>query len=81
MQRTLLEERAKALKMKGEGEEAQKVHNMIAIKKERARAQRLARVKASERKRGVISVQDEEVATDMRGKIMYNQDGTEKVVT
>eukprot|EP00957_Ditylum_brightwellii_P053692 4068040-Ditylum_brightwellii.AAC.1 len=63
--------------MKGEGEEAQKVHNMIANKKEQARAQRLARIKRSKMKSGVISVQVEEVATDMSGKTMYNQDGTE----
>eukprot|EP00957_Ditylum_brightwellii_P195564 14901580-Ditylum_brightwellii.AAC.1 len=67
--------------MKGEGEEAQKVHNTIANEKEQARAQHLARIKMSERKRGLISVQVEEVATNVRGKIMYNQDGTEKVVT
>eukprot|EP00957_Ditylum_brightwellii_P193605 14743534-Ditylum_brightwellii.AAC.1 len=67
--------------MKGEGEEAQKVHNMIANEKERARVQRLARIKRLEMKSGVISAQVEEVATDVRGKTIYNQDGTEKVVT
>eukprot|EP00957_Ditylum_brightwellii_P097744 7443515-Ditylum_brightwellii.AAC.1 len=54
---------------------------MIANEKEQARAQHLARIKISERKRGVISVQVDKVVTDKRGKIMYNQDGTEKVVT
>eukprot|EP00957_Ditylum_brightwellii_P132567 10109867-Ditylum_brightwellii.AAC.1 len=81
MRRTLLKEQAKALEIKGEGEEAQKVHNMIANKKERARAQRLARIKRSEMKSGIISAQAEEVATDVSGKTIYNQDGSEKVVT
>eukprot|EP00957_Ditylum_brightwellii_P196851 14998097-Ditylum_brightwellii.AAC.1 len=67
--------------MKGDGEEAQKVHNMIANEKEQARAQRLARIKRSEMKSGVISAQVEEVATDVSGKTIYNQDGSEKEVT
>eukprot|EP00957_Ditylum_brightwellii_P099347 7567925-Ditylum_brightwellii.AAC.1 len=35
----------------------------------------------SERKRRVMPVQVEDIATGVRGKIMHNQDGTEKVVT
>eukprot|EP00957_Ditylum_brightwellii_P018414 1385683-Ditylum_brightwellii.AAC.1 len=78
MRRFLLEELAKEHEEKGKDEEAQRVHNMLANKKERERAQHLAQIKNSENKGGVMSVCVDRVDRNSDGNIALNADGTER---
>eukprot|EP00957_Ditylum_brightwellii_P079854 6073467-Ditylum_brightwellii.AAC.1 len=78
MRRTLLEELAKEHEEKRKDEEAQRVHNMLANKKERERVQRLAQIKNLENKGGVMSVRVDRVDRNSDGNIALNADGTER---